>query len=399
MPYKNLVCKLHACKLTVICYTQHTDVSWEGRLLIMGIKANKALRTKEFVKTLSKGSLDIILSKFLADKADSSKFIDELLAGEIKELPEEKREILELANDIANEKGMPHLIKACKKYNVDFEYKDLAPNDLAVMLYSYDEKAFYFAYNLLNIDSVENYSDYKGVEKKNPNNKNLNFFQKELETYLKEQAKGKETFVDIYEYNEKTVYLINYGDYVKRYKVLEQGKIQHFDKRPVKQITVLYYPESSKLRIHAPTATIKNYVIELFSKHLFQDENFFMDKNKINFYDFKKVFDLDENNLQFDPSEIKSVKITELEAYENSEQSEKVKFHSPDVLKQLENRGESIESLEPFFVKIAFKLQGFGRGNKRTIELSAPNRSNINDSPKDELIRKYLIKWGIAKIA
>ncbi len=377
------------------------NIQLKGRTINMTIKANKALRANEFVKSLSgesKKPLNTLLSNFLNEKDNSSKFLDDLLIDKINRLPDEEKEFLELVNDIANEKGMPHLIKSCKKHEVDFDYKNFAPINLAVRLYFYDKKAFYFAYNLLNIDAIENYSDYKGKQKKKPDNSFINSFQKDLEKYLMEQAKGKETFVDVYDYENKIVYLINYGDYVKRYKVLENGRIKHFDKRPVKQITIIYYPNTAKLRIHAPTGNIKLQVIELFSKHLFDDSEFFINKDKINFFDLKKVFELDEDNLQLDPMEIKSIKITEMGAYENSKQLEKVRFNSPDVLKQAKNRGESFKLLEPFFIKLTFRLNGFGRGNRRTIEITAPNRSNINDSQKDELIRKYLIKWGIAKI-
>lgn len=364
----------------------------------MGHKSSRAFRTKDFTESLSDKSLDILCQLFYSETIDLNDFKSDF-DNYYNILDLDKKKYFELINEIGTETAMPHLVKVCKKYNVDFDYSDLTPADLATMLLKYYPKAIDEAYSLYNIDSIDNFVDYKGKDSKKPflDEFHLHSFQKALEDYLKEQAKGKiET--TFYEYENKTVLIVNYGDYNKTLKVQKNNNFENINLRPVKDITLLYYKNEKKVRIKALTQGIKDKVIELVAKHLFEDANFF-NNLEYNFFELTKIFELQEESLNYNPEEIELVKVKELTAFISTKEDKQITFKSnDDVIKVIEEKYNRDEII-PIKVKIAFKLKDFGRQNRRTIEISAlSNKSNINDSPRDELILKYLIKWGIAKI-
>ena len=46
-------------------------------------------------------------------------------------------------------------------------------------------------------------------------------------------------------------------------------------------------------------------------------------------------------------------------------------------------------------VRLQFRFAGKGRTKYRTVSLFNPNSSNLNDTERDRVIRRYLKEWGI----
>jgi len=46
-------------------------------------------------------------------------------------------------------------------------------------------------------------------------------------------------------------------------------------------------------------------------------------------------------------------------------------------------------------VRLQFIFEGKGRSKYRTVSLFNPNNSNLNDTERDRVIRRYLKEWGI----
>ena len=46
-------------------------------------------------------------------------------------------------------------------------------------------------------------------------------------------------------------------------------------------------------------------------------------------------------------------------------------------------------------VRLQFIFEGKGRSKYRTVSLFNPNSSNLNDTERDRVIRRYLKEWGI----
>ncbi|MFH0702695.1 MAG: hypothetical protein V2B14_04055 [bacterium] len=356
----------------------------------MVFKAGRALRLKDFINTLSGDSLDILYFQFINGK-DEPKKRKQVLLNDLSSLPEKE---LQLINDIGTEKYHHHLVKACIKHKVDFNFPEMTAEDIAVRLFFHYNDAFKDAYNLCHIEEVEIFKEYKGELAKDPNNNNSAPMLIEIEGFLKEKGKGKKATAEIYSYPDKFTYIIKYGDVKKNYDILEDMTFKKVQQRLAKQIIILYNHDEGRLKIHAPNDSIREKAVSLFSKHILEDEEFFKNADSAKYYDLSRIFELTEDNLDLDPAEVESVRITELTAKDSSNDEDKTNFKSNDVLKFVEKRDHNSEFYIPEKVRIAFKLKGYGRQNRRTIEIS--NRTtNLNDSPRDEFIQKLLIIWGI----
>lgn len=147
----------------------------------MNYKAGRALRKENFINMLSNDSLGILCSYFLNGNYEPEKR-KQVLLSELSSLPDKD---LQLINDIGTEKYHHHLIKACIKHRVDFNYSEMTAEDIAVRLFFHYNEGFKDAYNLCHIDAVDTFKEYRGELAKNPNNKNSDPMLIELEGFLK----------------------------------------------------------------------------------------------------------------------------------------------------------------------------------------------------------------------
>lgn len=314
-----------------------------------------------------------------------------------KKLPADIQEKLSLINDIASEKGMPFLLETCTKHNIQLDVNSLVPHDLALRILILDQRAFMEAFNWFSISLLENYKDYIGKKAKNPVNNKMNDFKKELIEYLKEQARGNQVHIDSYDKDDRIAYLINFGDYLKNYDVFDEGNFLTIKQRLAKAITLIYYPNTAKIRVKAPTEKLGQLVRSLFAKYLLEDQDFFGDSYKHRFFNLNTLKNLREGDLLTHPSDnIGDVTVKEVHAYLSNDETSKIIVKYPDNLsKMCEERKIDKDLLKVFKVKIQFKFLHAGRSNSKTIEMTDPNISNLNDSDRDNLIKQYLGKWKI----
>ena len=166
-------------------------------------------------------------------------------------------------------------MKACIKHKVDFNYPEMTAEDIAVRLFFNYNNAFKDAYNLYHIDEIEFFKEYKGESAKDPNNNNSDPMLIELEEFFKELGKGKKATAEIYTYPDKFTYIIKYGDYKKNFDILEDLTFKKVQQRLAKQIIIIYNHDEGRLKVHASNNTIKEQAVNLFAKHILEDEEFF----------------------------------------------------------------------------------------------------------------------------
>ena len=357
----------------------------------MAYKAQRALRIDDFIHSLSNESIDILFSNYGDSELSGTINKKEELTKIFKNKPEES---IQKINDIANEKYHHNLTKACIKHKVDFEYSEMTAIDLSLRLFFLYEEAFKDAFNLCHIDEIDTFKEYKGDSPVQPNNKNCDYMLRQLEATLTNLGKGKKASAEIYTFPDKLTYIIKYGDVKKDVDVLDDMTFKKIKQRLAKLIILVLNPEQKKLKVHASNNNIREKAVHLFAEHILENKDYFKNAQYAKYYDLSKVFDLTEENLSLNPAEVEYVRITELTAKDCTRNEAQIIYKSDDVLKQILDRGDKTELLIPEKVKISFKLKGYGRQNKRTIEIN--NRiTNLNDSPRDEFIQKLLVDWGI----
>lgn len=351
-------------------------------------QAKTTLRFEEVQKNLSQETIDTFREKF------GNELIDEKLQRLLDNIVDSDWQRI---NDLATDEGQDILIKTCQQFKLDsIDYLNITPIDLSTRVFITDLQAFISAENLYNIDSVDKFSDYKGEKVIQPNNLALGAVEKELEKYFTAKGKGKVVKIEDYKCNNRIVYFVKYGEKIKDISILDSDRFQSKKIRLTKEAILIFYPERKLLRIKAPTKTLKELLVNNFAKHILDAENYFINSNTAVYYNLKKVFDLDKFEETLNPDEVESVALKELTVENTSERKSKITFNDINVLRQIEETETKIDYYKPIKVKIQFKLKDFGRLNSRTIEIAMPNISNLNDTPRDDLIMSYLIKWGIA---
>ena len=313
-----------------------------------------------------------------------------------KDYPDIVKDNLSYINDLANDRGMSYLVEVCAKYNIDFQ--NLIPNDLAIKVFIENREAFFEAFNWLNIDLYDKFIDFQGKEQKEPTHVNLEIFKKELGEHLTTLAKGNKIHIERYDKDNKIAYVINYGDYLKPLDIFENDNFVTRKIRQAKIITLIYYPKLAKLRINCPTAKLQDTVIELYSKHILENEEFFKNSEDVKFFDLSRIATMKDEDYTLNPSDgIEKIEITNIKAYLSSNEKAHISITSPkNLMEIIEASKLDLNYIKIFSVKIRFKFANSGRNNRRTIEITEPNISNLNESPKDNLIKKYLKNWEIA---
>ncbi len=308
-------------------------------------------------------------------------------------------EDLQRINDMATEEGQDALIQVCQEQNItEFDYTNMTPHDLATMVFHKNMWGFLSAENLCNVDSINKFSDYKGEKAIQPDYAALDFMKAELSGYFSAQGRGGVVEIEKYASSDRITHFIKYGDKIKDFSVLESNGFKNRKLRLSKEATIIYYPSRKSLRIHASSENLKGFLVKSFARYILKDEDYFANHEKAVYYDLKKVYLLNEFAKRFNPDEIENVSLRELTVKHTSENRSKITFSGLDVLLQIAETRADLNSYMPVKVKISFTLKGYGRQNRRTIEISIPNTSNLNDTPRDHLIMKYLMEWGIVVI-
>lgn len=350
----------------------------------MEARAKSTLRLDELKNNLPQSSIDKLISILGDNRKEDLSPIEQL-----------GQEALQRINDIATDNGQEVMIKVCSSKNIGFDYLNMTPFDLAFNLYIQNIQAFISAEDLYNIDSVDKFQDFKGQDKKTPNYNALQMLEKAIGQYLKGKGKSDVVKIEKYEYQNRIIHFAKYGDNLKDISFLEDNNFKNRAMRLAKEIIFIYYPELKQLRIKAPTKELKETIVNNFALYILQNENQFKNAQTAKYYDLTKVYNLNEIKEQTNFDEIEDVILKELTLLHNSE-NRKVCLTGDDVILQMEELSGNINAYSPVKAKIQFLLKDFHRSNRRTIELSTKNITNLADTPRDNLIFEHLIKWGIA---
>lgn len=370
----------------------------------MTIKANRTFRPQAFFK---KTPLACLLEFFTQVKPDFSEILDlennnltdtDCLQKEFTLLPLEYQNDLALINDISTPEGMPYLLEICKKYDLNIDCNTMTPEILAYKIYQANKKAFYEAFTWYDLDLVNNYKYYRGKHPKEPNVKNYDMFSSILAEVLKNQARGEKVKLEYFDESNKIAYVINYGEYFRSYTLL-RGDFITLKDRPAREIRLVYSPELAQLRISAPYNNLEKTIKDLFAKYVLEDENFFEGSEKIEFFDLSKIFKLTQDYIKsclFPSDNILKVEITKIKAQVSSNKKAVFEFKSPEELIQtIYESGLKVEYLKVISVKFKFTFLQNEKQINKYVELTLPNRNSLGDSPKENVIKKYLKKWEI----
>jgi len=326
-------------------------------------------------------------------------------------IPKEQRKQLEarigLVNDLCSTHARAYLDELAQALWDDARRKeslDWSAQDLAVRLFVSAPAQFASCHQRYMVDMMDHLTEYRGKRpvKIQASARAKKAMAEAMKAHFREHAGGARCHVEDFEAPDKFALFIYHED--------EVTTIQRFDdenqlvpdwQRPIVQVAAIFYPEHCTLLVKAPKKPDREMLRDTFAKIFVQDPDFFEDVSAVPKFDFTSLSREDLSFSTKPADKILAVSVVKLVLKATHQDVKRLIFEfvpgltMEGVSARLQERGISLAAAAIDAVQLRFTFEGTGRGKDRTASLYLPNRSNLNDTPRDRLIRRYLKEWRI----
>ncbi len=328
-------------------------------------------------------------------------------------LPEAQRLKLETellpVNDMCSPHARPYLEAQARLTWTDGdahlidESRDWTAHDLAMRLYLADAAGFARAHQAYAVDMMEHFKEYRGKHpvtlRATPAAKER--MKREMTAHFREYAGGARCQVEDFEGKDKFALFIYHEDEMTPLDRFDDAGVVVPDwQRPVVRIAAVFYPDTFTLLVKAPRQPEREKLRDLFAEIFIGDTDYFEDTSKTPKYSFDPIRDA-AFTFPTHPAdgidEVSVVRVTARPAHAY------VKRSNVELTPGLSTAGlhEALDSQgidagdDPIDgVRLQFQFEGKGRSRFRTVSLHNPNSTNLRDTTRDRLIRRYLKEWG-----
>jgi hypothetical protein len=332
-----------------------------------------------------------------------------------KALPESDRRTLETkllpVNDMCSTHARPYLDalgqRLWSRANPDFleQSKDWSVYDLAMRLFVETPPEFLNTHQGYAVDMMDHFREYRGryLVALKPSATAKERMRAAMIDHFRQYAGGARCQVEDFEGDGKFAIFIYHED-----EVTPQDKFDDDDivvaewTRPVVRIAAVYYPDSCTLLVKAPRKPERETLRDLFAEIFVGDQNFFEDLTKAPKYNFAPFADSRFNFATHPADGILSVCITKVVAKSlyAGVQSHALKLESnlsfAEVRQALLHHNARLDEDLVEGVHMQFEFaHAKGRARFRTVSLFNPGSTNLRDTPRDRVIRRYLKEWHI----
>jgi hypothetical protein len=377
--------------------------------------ANREWNPKSFFRHLTPDALNELLEWATVELAlDGEGPVGEQVYRAWKALPDAERTAIETkllpVNDLCGQHARPYLERLAQQVwtnghtHLFEESKGWSSQDLAVRLFVTDEARFLEAYQAHALDMMEHFTEFPGryPVTLTPTPEAKAAMKAEMVSHFRETAFGAQCQVEDYANDEKFALRIFHEDEVAPFdRFNEQGVVEPDWQRPVERLAAVFQFETSTLLVKAPRVAEREKLRDLFAELFIGDRNYFEDTTKSPKFCFDPLRDDDFDFPVRGFDKIEDVSIVRVIA---KPASREVKRSTLDlkpgstvigVRDILAQHGVDLANDILYGVRLQFVFEGKGRSKYRTVSLFNPNSSNLNDTERDRVIRRYLKEWGI----
>lgn len=377
--------------------------------------ASREWNPKSFFRHLTPGALDVLLEWASVELVlDGQGPLGEQVYRGWKALPEAERVAIETkllpVNDLCGPHARPYLERLALQVwtnghaHLVEESREWSAQDLAVRLFIADEARFLEAHQAHALDMMEHLTEYYGrypVTLK-PTAEAKAAMKLAMANYFRETAFGARCQVEDFANEEKFALFIYHEDEVAPFdRFNDKGVVEPDWQRPVVRLAAVFQFETSTLLVKAPRVTEREKLRDLFAQTFIGDPAYFEDTSKSPKFCFDPLRDDDFDFPVRGFDKIEEVSIVRVVAKPASRDVKRVTvemkpgFTVLGVRALLEEHGLNLSNDEIHGVRLQFRFEGKGRQRYRTVSLFNPNSSNLNDTERDRVIRRYLKEWGI----
>jgi hypothetical protein len=372
---------------------------------------SRPFKLKAVLRHLDKGLLAAYLEKRgmdnppeVSDGMDENEVWDEFVqgldAGQSGQLETDLRDV----NDMATEDGLLALLEIAKSKNVH-------PQKEIEELAGFHDKALHFLIrhpNVFDIASISHHVDgLKARAERFLKKRSADFVEKNSEILAKTlsqhllatDGRGRECAVNVYRQEDRVCFIAYPEDFAKSPLCYEGRRLKRLPLRPTFEIVFLYYPHTGKVELSAKGGPKRQMgLFRIFNQVVLEDQQAVAELEKT--YRLEKFLDGNLKLPTLAEDEVEYVRLQKLRLSHRFED-----YRITLELKQANGVETMKGALGKFHVQpsafsvvqaeVKMKFPGRGRKGSVTIQLSYPDKCNLNDSPNHLKAKKYLEEWGL----
>jgi len=330
-----------------------------------------------------------------------------------KQLPEGRRRALEAellpVNDLCSSHARPYLDRAAQTVwagepTLLLENREWTVYDLAMRLFIASPKALTDCHHGYAVDMMEHFREFQG---KHPatiqaTREAKDAMKRAMAEHFRDHAGGARCQVEDYEGPDKfALFIYHEAEVTTVDRFDEEGVVVPEWQRPVVRIAAVYYPETCTLLVKAPRKDEREKLRDLFAQIFVGEVDYFEDCAKTPKYAFANLSRLDFVFPTHPADGIDDVYVTQLAVEPASTYVRRCTLDFEPGLsiagvhEALAQHGIDLAADVVRGLRLQFRFERGGRGRYRTVSLSNPNRTNLRDTDRDRVIRRYLREWGI----
>lgn len=335
---------------------------------------------------------------------DDAEVIEELILNATENVAAEITEALRAVNELATEDGVLALIELSGPHHIqpqaDME-KLAGDHDKALFFFLRHPQVFDDASILCHVTDLK----AKGERYLKRRPADVVVGRKEalavaLRSYLLAQdGRGRECIVNVFKHADRVCFIAYPEDFAKAPLCYKNKSLKRLALRPTFEIVFLYYPETGKVELSAKGGPRRQLeLFTLFNREVLEDASevraIEMTYNLDRFLDPElKLPTLIEDQVEF-------VRVQKLRLFDKlGDYRVTLEPKDPTGLGSMRELLQRYDIRPSRFsvtqAEIKMKFPGKGRRGGVTVQLTYPDKCNLNDSPTHLKAKKYLDQWGL----
>lgn len=229
-------------------------------------------------------------------------------------------------------------------------------------------------------------------------------FQLELSEFLQRvEARGANCQIDVYKFSDRVCFFAYPEDHPKSFNFYKEGKLDQDIYHPSFELIFVYYPDEQRLEISTRMRRKKlQKLFNLFNRVVLGDPNPVPDnQDTLNL----NVLLNEDFTFTFHPEyQLDSVMVSQIRLDNKYNRKKRVIVQvdggtgMEELLKEMKYRnmlGKNLEYNQIAQVTIKFRFKQFGRSNRVTTVLTAPDGLKLNETDAHQLAKKCLKDWKL----
>lgn len=313
-------------------------------------------------------------------------------------------------NEMTLESGVLALIQMGRDHGFDIpsEIKDIEnEHNQALHCYLKHPEIFEEASTLHWIEELRSKKERTGLQVRTPKQviSRKDALADALRQYFTAQdGRGAHCQVDAHTFQNRVCFIAYPEDYAKTDLHYEGEQLRRASRRPCFEVVFIYYTDAGRLELFAKGGKDREKeLMDIFNREVLEDDKPLDPMQKV--YDLNKLFDdscVLAARLEDQVEDIR-VKLLRFSYKFGGGQRITLEMNQEGGLKPMQelmkHKGIHAQYYNITQARIYIKFPGKGKKGSVTIQITAPDKCNLNDSPLHLKAKEYLTFWNLENAA